>query len=130
MQRNLIGAHLLRVRIKTSLFERLQEIADEETERLSAHVTVSDLVRQACLNAILTYDAMQKLALVVEQDGDGDMDDDDDGDGGESDEGDDVVVPTRPPTAARGAVPSPPPRALVGKGNTAPAPFRVAKLGN
>ena len=76
MQRDLIGQHLLRVRIKPGIFERLQEIAAYETDRLGAHVTVSDLVRQACVNAIHTYEAMQKLVLATE-DYEGDDEDDD-----------------------------------------------------
>lgn len=77
MQRDLIGQHLLRVRIKPGIFERLQEIAAYETDRLGAHVTVSDLVRQACVNAIHTYEAMQKLVLATEDYADDDSEDDD-----------------------------------------------------
>lgn len=101
MQRNLIGQHLLRVRIKPGIFERLQEIATYETDRLGAHVTVSDLVRQACVNAIHTYEAMQKLVLATEDFDDADDNEDDDG-----------------KEAARRAEEAPSP------------PFRVVRLGN
>jgi len=100
MQRDLIGQHLLRVRIKPGIFERLQEIASYETDRLGAHVTVSDLVRQACVNAIHTYEAMQKLVLATE-----DYEDDE----GEDDDGKDAPRRTE---------------------DTQLPPFRVVKLGN
>lgn len=102
MQRELIGQHLLRVRIKPGIFERLQEIATYETERLGAHVTVSDLVRQACVNAIHTYEAMQKLVLATE-------DFDDETDEEQNDDGKE---------ARKRAEEAPVP------------PFRVVKLGN
>jgi hypothetical protein len=107
MQRNLIGQHLLRVRIKPGIFERMQEIAAYETDRLGAHVTVSDLVRQSCVNAIHTYEAMQQLVLATEE-----QDADEDGDDVEVDEDDD----------GKGL-----PRSLE---STQRHPFRVVKLGN
>ncbi len=61
MAKELVGHHLLRVRIRKSIFEKLQETAREESERTGDHVTVSDLVRAACYNYLLIHDAVQKL---------------------------------------------------------------------
>ncbi len=61
MPKELVGHHLLRVRIRRSIFEKLQETAREEAERTGDHVTVSDLVRAACYNYLLIHDAVQRL---------------------------------------------------------------------
>lgn len=61
MAKHLVGHHLLRVRIRKSIFLRLQEVAREESEKTGDHVTVSDLVRAACYNYLLIQDAVQKL---------------------------------------------------------------------
>lgn len=53
--------HLMRVRIRKTVFARLQEIADEESMRTQQHVTVSDLVRNACLTYMLTYESLLQL---------------------------------------------------------------------
>jgi len=61
MAKELVGHHLLRVRIRKSIFEKMQEVAGEESERTGDHVTVSDLVRAACYNYLLIQDAVQRL---------------------------------------------------------------------
>ena len=61
MPKELVGHHLLRVRIRKSIFDKLQDTADEETSRTGEHVTVSDLVRAACYNYLLIHDAVQRM---------------------------------------------------------------------
>ena len=61
MPKELVGHHLLRVRIRKSIFDKLQDTADEESSRTGEHVTVSDLVRAACYNYLLIHDAVQRL---------------------------------------------------------------------
>ena len=61
MSKELVGHHLLRVRIRKAIFDKLQETAEEETSRTGEHVTVSDLVRAACYNYLLIHDAVQRL---------------------------------------------------------------------
>lgn len=61
MSKELVGHHLLRVRIRKNIFDKLQEAADEESERTGEHVTVSDLVRTACYNYLLIHESLQKL---------------------------------------------------------------------
>ncbi len=61
MPKELVGHHLLRVRIRKSIFEKLRETAQEESARTGDHVTVSDLVRAACYNYLLIHEAVQKL---------------------------------------------------------------------
>lgn len=61
MPKPLVGHHLLRVRIKKRIFDRLKEAATEESERTGDHVTVSDLVRAACYNYLLIHEAVQQL---------------------------------------------------------------------
>ena len=61
MQKDLVGHHLLRVRIRKGIFDKLQETADEESSRTGEHVTVSDLVRAACHNYLLIHQAVQRL---------------------------------------------------------------------
>lgn len=53
--------HLMRVRVRTGVFRRLQHIADVETERTGDHTTVSDLVRSALFDYINVYAATSKL---------------------------------------------------------------------
>lgn len=53
--------HLMRVRVRTRAFRRLQEIAEYETERTGDHTTVSDLVRSALSDYISVYAATAKL---------------------------------------------------------------------
>lgn len=61
MSKELVGHHLLRVRIRKNIFDKLQEAADGESERTGEHVTVSDLVRAACYNYLLIHESLQKL---------------------------------------------------------------------
>ena len=61
MPKDLVGHHLLRVRIRKSIFNQLKETALEEASRTGEHVTVSDLVRAACYNYLLIHEAVQKL---------------------------------------------------------------------
>jgi hypothetical protein len=61
MAKELVGHHLLRVRIKKRIFGKLQETAQDESARTGEHVTVSDLVRAACYNYLLIHDAVQRL---------------------------------------------------------------------
>ena len=56
-----VGHHLMRVRIRKKIFQKLQEVADEESERTGEHVTVSDLVRAACYNYLLIHASVQRL---------------------------------------------------------------------
>lgn len=41
------AGHLMRVRVRKPVWQRLQAIAEEEGERLNCHVTASDIVRAA-----------------------------------------------------------------------------------
>lgn len=59
--KELVGHHLMRVRIRKSIFEKLQEVAAEETERTGEDVTVSDLVRQACQNYLMIHQGLRLL---------------------------------------------------------------------
>jgi hypothetical protein len=61
MAKNLVGHHLLRVRMRKTIFHQLQAAAREEADRTGEHVTVSDLVRAACYNYLLIHEAVQKL---------------------------------------------------------------------
>ena len=61
MPKHLVGHHLLRVRIRRSIFQQLKDVAEEESERTGEHVTVSDLVRAACYNYLLIHQAVQRL---------------------------------------------------------------------
>ena len=53
--------HLMRVRIKKSVFERLEEIAQEETARARETVTVSDLVRAAVAHYLVLHESVRRL---------------------------------------------------------------------
>ena len=55
--------HLMRVRIRSRVFTRLQEIADTETARNGEHTCVSDLVRAALSDYINVYDATSRLTV-------------------------------------------------------------------
>ena len=61
MGKNLVGHHLMRVRIRKAIFSRLQEVAEEEADRTGEHVTVSDLVRAACYNYLLIHESVRRL---------------------------------------------------------------------
>lgn len=51
----------MRVRIRKLIFEKLQDVAEEESERTGEHVTVSDLVRAACYNYLLIHESVRRL---------------------------------------------------------------------
>jgi hypothetical protein len=61
MAKQLVGHHLMRVRIRKKIFEKLQEVAEEESVRTEEHVTVSDLVRAACYNYLLIHESVRRL---------------------------------------------------------------------
>jgi hypothetical protein len=61
MPKELVGHHLLRVRIRRSIFDELRQTAQEESDSTGDHVTVSDLVRAACYNYLLIHNAVQRL---------------------------------------------------------------------
>lgn len=61
MRKALVGQHLMRTRIRKSMYERLQEVAEEESDLRGEHVTVSDLVRAACYNYLLTHESLRRL---------------------------------------------------------------------
>ena len=56
--------HLMRVRIRTQTFERLQEIAAVESKRAQNYTSVSDLVRAALTDYITVHDTTNKLAAL------------------------------------------------------------------
>ena len=74
------GHHLMRVRILERVFEKLQEVAEEESDRTGEHVTVSDLVRVACYDYLLVYDSARRLESLREDLADGDEDEDEEED--------------------------------------------------
>ena len=61
MAKNLVGHHLMRVRIKKNIFDARQDLAQEETTRTGEHVTVSDLVRAACYRHLLIHESATRL---------------------------------------------------------------------
>jgi hypothetical protein len=61
-----VGHHLLRVRIRKVIFNQLKEAAQAESHRTGLHITVSDLVRQACVNYLLLFQAQQRLIAALE----------------------------------------------------------------
>lgn len=61
MGKPLVGHHLMRVRIRKAIFGKLQEVAEEESDRTGEHVTVSDLVRAACYNYLLVHESVRQL---------------------------------------------------------------------
>lgn len=61
MKKGLAGHHLMRVRIKKRIFQRLREAASEESDRLSQYVTVSDIVRSACYDWLVKHDTLRSL---------------------------------------------------------------------
>lgn len=56
-----VGHHLLRVRIRKRIFGHMQEVATYESDRTGEHITVSDLVRQACVNLLVLHETMRSL---------------------------------------------------------------------
>lgn len=61
MGKSLVGHHLMRVRIRKTIYQKLQEVAEEEADRTGEHVTVSDLVRAACYNFLLVHESLRQL---------------------------------------------------------------------
>lgn len=53
--------HLMRVRVKMQMFNFLQDAAEDETERLGSHVTVSEIVRAACHDYLIRHETMKRL---------------------------------------------------------------------
>lgn len=64
MAKPLVGQHLMRVRIRKSIFDQMQDLAQEETERTGEHVTISDIVRVACYNHLLIHESLQRLECI------------------------------------------------------------------
>ena len=67
--KDLIGHHLMRVRIRKAVFEKLEEIAEEESVRTEENVTVSDLVRAAVAHYLVLHEAVRRFDSVMD-DGD------------------------------------------------------------
>lgn len=61
MSKQHAGLHLMRVRVRKRMFERLQETADQMSEESGEHVTVSDLVRRACYEFLITQRSVRRL---------------------------------------------------------------------
>lgn len=59
--------HLMRVRIRKTTFENLQNLADEQSVITGDHVTVSDLVRVACTNHLLVHESLRQLAALGQE---------------------------------------------------------------
>lgn len=53
--------HLMRVRIRKTIFDRLQDLASEQTIQTGEHVTISDIVRVACVNYLVAYEGLRQL---------------------------------------------------------------------
>jgi hypothetical protein len=53
--------HLVRVRMRSSRFHRLQEIAENEKDRTGNYISVSDLIRIAVDNWLQTYESVNRL---------------------------------------------------------------------
>jgi hypothetical protein len=87
----------MRVRIRKSIFEQLQEVAEEETERTGEHVTVSDLVRVACYNYLLIHNGIRELENLPEdefeeEEDDWDADEEEDDEEDEEDQEPVIIV--------------------------------------
>lgn len=53
--------HMMRVRVRTRVFRRLQEIAAAESIRLKENISASDLVRGSLVDTINHYDTTSRL---------------------------------------------------------------------
>ena len=53
--------HLVRVRMNKKLFENLKKIAQTETETSGEYVSVSDIIRSACLIWKQKYDTTTRI---------------------------------------------------------------------
>jgi hypothetical protein len=58
--------HLVRVRMNKKLFETLREIAKQETEESGQYVSVSDIIRSACLIWKQTYETTTRIQKKAE----------------------------------------------------------------
>ena len=65
MGKQLAGHHLMRVRIRKTIFDKLKEVAQEETVRTGESVSVSDLVRSACYNYLLVHESVSQLEAIA-----------------------------------------------------------------
>jgi hypothetical protein len=65
MGKQLAGHHLMRVRIRKTIFDKLKEVAEEETIRTGESVSVSDLVRSACYNYLLVHESVNQLEAIA-----------------------------------------------------------------
>lgn len=54
----------MRVRVRSRVFSRLREIAENETSRTGDHTSVSDLVRAALSDYINVYETTARLAAL------------------------------------------------------------------
>ena len=66
MSKPLVGQHLMRVRIRKTIFEMMQDLAQYESDRTGEHVTVSDIVRAACYNHLLIHQSLHHLECIHE----------------------------------------------------------------
>jgi hypothetical protein len=53
--------HLMRVRVRVRIFDRLRDIAQEESKMTGDHTSVSDLVRAALSDWIRVYESTTLL---------------------------------------------------------------------
>ena len=56
--------HLMRVRIRKSVFEKLRDVAKKESSITGEYVSVSDIVRSSILNWIQTYEATDRIKKI------------------------------------------------------------------
>lgn len=61
MSKQQSSLHLMRVRVRKRMFIRLQETANEMSDESGEHVTVSDLVRRACYEFLMTQRSVRRL---------------------------------------------------------------------
>jgi Arc/MetJ-type ribon-helix-helix transcriptional regulator len=59
--KNISSHHLVRVRMNKKLFENLRDIAQKETELSGEFVSVSDIIRSACLIWKQTYETTSRI---------------------------------------------------------------------
>jgi len=59
--------HLLRVRMRTSRFDRLKEIAENESKESGTYVSVSDIVRIAIDNWLQSYESTKRLQEAMQK---------------------------------------------------------------
>lgn len=58
----------MRVRIRKSIFTEMQDLAEEESDKTGEHVTVSDIVRAACMNYLLIQDSLRRMECIPPSD--------------------------------------------------------------